>query len=105
MINQSEKSAEVMLEAYKQPQTGGMMLSGLPDISKPQVMARHDRISHAFSVERDKVSELTVNLIKKGENAGKNATQIMDDVISLYDSQSELFQTGVGWNGKVFAFN
>ena len=101
----TEEDAQMLLHALSKPNNGGLMLGGLPELSNSDMMARHDRISAKFNIEQQTVEQEKNKLINKGLAAGKRAKSIVDDIVGLYDAQSELFKTGIGWNGQVFAFN
>jgi len=101
----TEEDAKILLQTLSKPNNGGLMLGGLPDLSSSDMMARHDRISAKFNIEQQTVEQEKNKLINKGLAAGKSAKSIVDDIVGLYDAQSELFKTGIGWNGQVFAFN
>jgi len=101
----TESDAKQLLTTFSQPSTGGFMTAGLPDISSPDVMARHDRISKNFSIEQQDFERQKTNLINDGLANGKSSKAILKEIVNLYDAQPELFKIGVGWNGQVFDFN
>ncbi len=101
----TEEGAKQLLSTFSKPSNGGLMLGGLPDLTNLDAMARHDRISEKFSLEQQGFERQKNNLVNEGVAAGKSSKAILNDIISLYDAQSELFRLGVGWNGQVFAFN
>ena len=108
MINRvagKEQEAQDILDSFSKSSTGGFLLGGLPDISNPEAVRRHDYIGKIFSAEQNNVDNKRIELIRQGRAAGDNAQQILGDVVALYDSQSDLFRTGIGWNGAVFAFD
>jgi len=101
----TESDAKKLLTTFSQSSTGGFMLAGLPDISSPDVMARHDRISKKFSIEQQDFERQKTNLIKDSLANGQSSKAILKEIVSLYDAQPDLFKIGVGWNGQVFDFN
>jgi hypothetical protein len=101
----TESGAKQLLTTFSQSSTGGFITAGLPDISSPDVMARHDRISKKFSIEQQGFERQKTNLINDGLANGKSSKVILKEIVNLYDAQPELFKIGVGWNGQVFDFN
>jgi hypothetical protein len=102
---QTESAANKLLDTFSQPSTSGFILGGLPDITSPDIMARHDRIAEKFKINQQDFEQQKTTLINEGLADGKSAKVILNDIVELYDSQPELFKIGVGWNGQVFAFN
>jgi len=101
----TEEEASMLLQALSKPNNGGLILRGLPDLLNSDLMARHDRISAKFNIEQQGVEREKNKLINDGLATGKSAKSIVGDIVGFYDAQSELFKTGIGWNGQVFAFN
>ncbi len=98
-------SMEDLLSNYSRGSLCGTCTGGLPDLSDPNAAARISRISSLFESEQADVDKQRSDLISFGRANGKSAEQIMNDIVDLYDSQSDLFKTGIGWNGDVFAFD
>lgn len=99
------EASENLLSNYSRGSLCGPMLGGLPDPSDPQAMERFTRLSSLFESENVDFQKQKSDLISLGRVNGKNAEEILNDMVSLYDSQSDLFKTGIGWNGDVFAFD
>lgn len=55
MISRGEETAKALLEKYKLPSVGGLMLGSLPDLSDPEAMARRNRITEEFYAIRDTI--------------------------------------------------
>lgn len=107
MINRfatDEKSAENLLKQFSKPNMGGPLIPGdaLPDLKDPDAVRRFQRISHLFTEEQKNVESQKNKLISKERNEGKSAKEILSDLISFHDSQSELYRLGTGWNGDLF---
>jgi hypothetical protein len=96
---------ENLLSNYSKPDLLGPVLGGLPDPSDPQAMERASRMSSLFRSEQTDVEKQKSELISIGRANGKSAGEILNDIVGLYDSQSDFFKTGIGWNGDVFAFD
>jgi len=107
-INQAasdDEKSENILNGLAKPSTGGLVLGGLPDISNPKSAERLARVNQLFENEQQSFEKQKTELINQERDAGKSAQEPLDDIISLYDSQSDLFKTGIGWDGNVFAFD
>lgn len=65
---------------------------------------RIDPINEIFNQEFKQVESQTANILAEGR-AGKKPQEILEDIFNLYDSQSELFKTGRGWDGQLFSIN
>lgn len=81
------------------------MLGGLLNLHDPRAMERNSRISSLFQAEQVDVEKQKTEMISIGRSEGKSAEEILYDIVSLYDSQSDFFKTDIGWNGDVFAFD
>jgi len=101
----NDEKAENLLRNWARPDSGGMFSAGLPDLKNPDAMRRLDRISQLFTAESRQVESQKTELIAKGRDMGKLPQEILKDVFDLYDSQSDLFKFGRGWDGDVFAFD
>ena len=103
--NSSDTDSEKLLSELEKPNVGGPFLGGLPDLSNPDSMRRYNRIKNLFLKENEKFEVQKSDFIAAEKAAGKSAQDILKGIVSLYDSQSELFRVGMGWNGDVFAFD
>jgi len=101
----NDEEAENLLRNWARPDSGGLFSAGLPDLKNSDAMRRFDRISQLFTAESRQVESQRTALIAKGRDMGKPPQEILKDVFDLYDSQSDLFKFGRGWNGDVFAFD
>ncbi len=97
----NDKEAENLLRDWARPDSGGLFLAGLPDLKNPDAMRRLDRISQHFEIDSKKVENQKAELIAKGRELGKKPQEILTDIINLYDSQSDFYKFGRGWNGDV----
>jgi len=108
VVNASPDEMDKILNDISGSGTHLMMISfkgGLPDVNDKELMGRLKRINNDFNVESNNFSNEQKNLIAKGKQQGKPSEEIITDIISLYDQQSELFKTGSGWNGEVISGN
>lgn len=108
MINRysnDDNQSEILLNNFEKGSVGGLLTAGLPDLSNPDAMRRSNRVTSLFNAEQKSFEQQKTDLIQDGRSAGKSAQTILDEMISLYDSQSDLFKTGIGWDGDVFAFD
>ena len=101
----NDEEAESLLRNWAKPDSGGLFFAGLPDLKNPDAMRRFNRISQLFTAESEKVENQKTELIAKGRDMGKKPQEIMQEMIDLYDAQSDIYKFGRGWNGDVFAFD
>jgi hypothetical protein len=104
-VSGNDEDAEKLLSDYSRTDSGGLMSTGLFDLKNPDAVRRYQRISQQFEVESKMVEKQKTALITEGRSSGKKAQEILNDIIALYDSQSDLYKTGRGWEGNVFAFD
>ncbi|HEB68429.1 MAG TPA: hypothetical protein ENI88_02285 [Desulfobulbus sp.] len=102
-----DKAAERLLRDYSKPESGGILVSvsGMPDLKNTEAVRRFQRINQLFEQENKQVESLKSDIISQGKNEGKKAQDILYDLVKMYDSQSELFKLGRGWEGDLFSFN
>jgi len=101
----SDQNSQALLDDFAKPSNSGLLLGGLPDISDPDSLNKLNKVNELFLVEQEKFEHLKTDLINQGKISGDSPQKILDDIVGLYDSQSELFQKGVGWKGEVFSFS
>jgi len=104
-VASSDQNAQALLDDFSKPSNSGLFLGGLPDLSDPESLNKLNKVNELFLVEQKKFEHQKTDLINKGQALGDSPQKILGDIVSLYDSQSELFQKGVGWKGEVFSFN
>jgi hypothetical protein len=107
-VKGNTKDSESLLRDYAKPESGGILYAvGKEDIytMNPDTMRRIDRISQLYKAENANVENRKSKMITEGRAMGQSAQDILNDIVSLYDSQSELFKLGKGWDGDVFAFD
>ena len=92
---------------YSKPESGGILVSvsGMPDLKNTEAVRRFQRINQLFEQENKQVESLKSDIISQGKSEGKKAQDILYDLVKMYDSQSELFKLGRGWEGDLFSFN
>jgi len=102
-----DKAAERLLRDYSKPDNGGIIFpaSEMPDLKNTEAVRRFQRISQMFEQENKQVDSLKSDIISQGRREGKKAQDILYDLVQMYDSQSELFKLGRGWEGDYFSFN
>lgn len=102
-----DKAAERLLRDYSKPDNGGILFfaSEMPDLKNTEAVRRFQRISQIFEQENKQVDSLKNDIISQGKSEGKKAQDILYDLVKMYDSQSELFKLGRGWEGDLFSFN
>ena len=104
-VNGDNDAAEKLLSHYSKEDLLGPMLAGLPDLSNPKVADRLSQLTALYRSELADFQNQKSDLISLGRANGESAENILNDIIGLYDSQSDLLKTGIGWNGDVFAFD
>ncbi len=113
MLNQIEKTsgdnnaAERLLDSYSKPDTGGVLIAAnsMPDLKDPEGIRRFQRINQLFEQENKQVEISKRDIISQGQAEGKTAQNILYDLVSMYDSQSDLFKLGRSWEGDFFSFD
>ncbi len=103
-----DTTAEEMLRNYSRPDSGGVLFAvGANDLNTIDTTAlrRLDRINELFNQEFKQVQNQTADIISEGRASEKKPQEILEDIYNLYDSQSELFKTGRGWDGQLFAMS
>lgn len=101
----SDQNSQELLDSFSKPSNSGLFLGGLSDLPDPESLNKLNKVNELFLVEQNKFENQKTDLINQGKIAGDSPQKILDDIVGLYDSQSELFQKGVGWKGEVFSFN
>jgi len=81
------------------------MPGGLPDLSEPHANERFTKLSTLFASEQADFEKQKSELISSGRANGKSAEEILNDMVGLYDSQSDFYKTSLGWSGDIFAVN
>jgi hypothetical protein len=101
------EDAERLLRDYSKPDSGGLFYAVGSDLNtiNTDMSRRVDRISQLFNAENANVENQKSKMIAEGRAIGKMPQDILNDIVSLYDSQSELFKLGKGWDGEIFAFD
>jgi len=101
----SDQHSQALLDDFSRPSNSGLFLGGLPDLSDPEAISKLSKVNELFLVEQSNFENQKTTLINQGKISGDSPQKTLKDIISLYDSQSELFQKGVGWKGEVFSFD
>ncbi len=106
-ISGDDEAAERLLRDYSKPDNGGILFvaSEMPDLNNTEAVRRFQHISQMFEQENKEVESLKNDIISIGRSEGKKAQDILYDLVNMYDSQSELFKLGRGWEGDLFSFN
>lgn len=108
MENLSREELDVMLANRTKVGENLMVIylnGSLPDVNDSELMGRLDRAGSLFKIESEKVWKQENLLISQGRMQGETSKEILKNIIDLYDNQSELFKTGIGWNGKGISGN
>jgi len=101
----NEEYSQELLNNLAKPESNGLIVGGLPDLSNSESIRHYNHLSKLFEAEMDTVEKQKDELITQGQMAGKSSQKILAEIVSLYDSQSDLFKFGTGWEGEVFAFD
>ncbi|KZN55449.1 hypothetical protein [Pseudoalteromonas luteoviolacea] len=75
-------------------------------LNSHNVEEMHGRVSRAishFNQEAEQFHKEELAIIKRGEEEGKSAKEIMTDLVALRDKQSELFKMATSWGSKNLA--
>ncbi len=106
-ISGNDEAAESLLRDYSKPDTGGILFaaSEMPDLNNIEAVRRFQHISQMFEQENKEVESLKNDILSTGRREGKKAQDILYDLVNMYDSQSELFKLGRGWEGDLFSFD
>ncbi|WP_153306605.1 hypothetical protein [Desulfogranum japonicum] len=102
-----EQKAEQLLQSYSKPNNGGILVaaSNMPNLKDVEAIRRFESISNAFERENAAVEQQKTELIANGKEEGKTTEEILTELVNFYDSQSDLYKTGIGWEGSLFSFN
>jgi len=104
-----DAAAEEMLRNYSRPDSGGVLFAVSPEFFQEKIditaARRMARVNELFNQEFKQVQNQTVDIISDGRASGKKPQEILEDIYNLYDSQSELFKTGRGWDGQLFSMS
>ena len=103
-VSSSDQNSQALLDDFSKPSNSGLLLGGLPDLSDHESLNRLNKVNELFLVEQKKFENQKTDLINQGKMSGDSPQKILEDIVGLYDSQSEFFQKGVGWKGEVFSF-
>lgn len=68
--------------------------------SSDNIISRISRISDQFNAEASSVHSKSKEIIRQGELEGKTPKEILQNIIDMYDDQSDLFKLSVSWEGK-----
>jgi len=104
-VASSDQNSQALLDDFSKPSNSGLFLAGLPDLSDPGAISKLSKVNELFLVEQSNFENQKTTLINQGKISGDSPQKILKDIVGLYDSQSELFQKGVGWKGEVFSFD
>jgi len=101
----SNQNSQALLDDFSKPSNSGLFLGGLPDLSDPEAISKLSKVNELFLIEQNNFENQKTDLINQGKISGDSPQKILEDIVGLYDSQSEFFQKGVGWKGEVFSFD
>jgi len=104
-VASSDQNSQALLDDFSKPSNGGLFLAGLPDLSDPDSLNKLNKTTELFLIEQEKFEQQKTDLIGQGKISGDSPQKTLGDLMDLYDSQSDLFQKGIGWKGEVFSFN
>jgi hypothetical protein len=65
-----------------------------------EVMGRIDRATKQFEQEAAVFHTKQLDIIQQGEADGKSAKEVLTNIVSLTDEQSELFKMSTNWDNK-----
>lgn len=105
-IDGNDTEAENLLNNISKPDNGGILIAAedMPDLKDSEAVARFNRISELFKKESSIVENKKQEIITQGRTEGKENQEILNDIVRLYDSQSDLYKLGRGWDGNLFSF-